>query len=349
MSFIAFASCRRKPSVSLTLAWSAVVLGSPSLAAAAATEPPPAAAPGGFSLVQKDCPELDERALRELVELELRTLSVSDSRVHVEIACSNDVAAVSLTDADGHLYPIASRVDFSRAERGARERLVALAATELVAQAEHMARAKPAAPEKAEGPPAAAVASGGAHPGPATADVPAARGGRDEGPRMEIALVAVGTVLGTPTTLLGGGALVARVGLVGPWVAVFDVRVDRGTTDTTTAQVVWTMLGGSAALLFERRVGIVRLGAGAGMRAARLGLEANAHTPDTGHTVSGAWFGPIIPARASFALATPVALVATLEAGYVTLPVRGTDDAGALLVEADGPFASLGVGIAAVF
>jgi hypothetical protein len=338
---IAFARCRRKASVSLALASLSAVLAARSLAAA------PAAAGSGFSLVQKDCPELDEHTLRELVELELRTLSVSDSRVHIEISCSGEIAAVSLTDADGHLYPIASRVDFSKAGRGARERLVALAATELVAQAEHAERESAAPPKKAAAPPVAVSAGVEARPSGEGAP-PSVRNG-DGVPPTELALVAVGTVTGTPTTVLGGGALSVRVGIAGPWVAAFDVRVDTGTSDSGTAKVTWTMLGGSAALLFERRLGVARLGVGAGARAAHLGLEANAITPDTGHTVTGAWFGPMLPARASFALGASVALVATLEAGYVALPVRGTDDAGTPLVEADGPWASLGVGIAAVF
>jgi hypothetical protein len=340
---IAFARRPLKISASLALASLAVVLGSPSLAAAAAPGPP-AGSPGGFSLVQKDCPDLDEHALLDLVELEMRTLSVADSRVHVEIACRNEVAAVTLTDADGRLYPIASRVDYSKAEAGARERLVALAATELVAQAEHAGRPTAAVPQKAESRPVAPASS---HAESVAAEAAPARG-RDEETRIEIALVGVGTVLGTPTTFLGGGALAARVGLSGSLAAVFDVRVDGGATETTPAKVTWTMLGGSAALLFEWRAGVARLGAGAGVRAASLTLEANAHTPDSGRTVSGPWLAPILPARASFTLAAPVALVATLEAGYTTLPVRGIVD-GQAVVEADGPFASLGLGIAAVF
>ena len=117
----------------------------PVLAAAAVVGPGVAFAGGptasSVSLVERDCSLLDERALGELVELELRTLSATGSRVRVEIVCSGHVAAVSLADADGRPYPIASRVDFSKAGPGARERLVALAATELVAQAERAERA----------------------------------------------------------------------------------------------------------------------------------------------------------------------------------------------------------------
>lgn len=334
------------------------MLGLGSVAVAA---PPPAVGPSGVALVQKDCPELDEHALRELFELELRTLSVTDSRVRVEIACSNDVAVVSLTDAEGSPYPIASRVDFSKAGAGARERLIALAATELVAQAEHASRSNAA--EKAERTEreqeqererqrAQAAATAAAEPGraePSPKDAAPAANGHDEEPRTELSLLAVGTVTGTPTTFLGGGALGVRVRIVGPWAAVFDVRLDGGATDTVPARVVWTMLGGSAAFLFEQRLGVAHLGVGAGVRVAHLTLDASAPVPDSGRTVSGVWLGPILPVRARFLLAPPIALLVTLEGGYVTLPVRGVVEGGEPIVEADGPFISLGVGVAAVF
>ena len=335
-----------------------MVLGTRSVAAAA---PPPAAGPSGVALVQKDCPELDEHALRELVELELRTLSVTDSHVRVEIACSNDVAVVSLTDADGSSYPIASRVDFSKAGAGARERLIAIAATELVAQAERAARSNAAEKEKEERKEreqererqriraASVAAAGPGHAEPSPKDAAPGAKGHDEESRIELSLLAVGTVTGTPTTFLGGGALGLRVGIVGPWAAVFDVRFDGGATDTVPARVVWTMLGGSAAFLFEQHLGVAHLGVGAGVRAAHLTLDASAPAPDSGRALSGAWLGPILPVRARFLLLPPVALVVMLEGGYVTLPVRGVVEGGEPIVLADGPWISLGVGVAAVF
>jgi hypothetical protein len=56
-----------------------------------------------------------------------------------------------------------------------------------------------------------------------------------------------------------------------------------------------------------------------------------------------------LPVRARFLLLPPVALVVTLEGGYITLPVRGVVEGGEPIVEADGPWMSLGVGVAAVF
>jgi hypothetical protein len=332
------------------------MLGTCSVAAAA---PPPAVGPSGVALVQKDCPELDEHALRELFELELRTLSVTDSRVRVEIACSNDVAVVSLTDAEGSSYPIASRVDFSKVGAGARERLIAIAATELVAQAEHASRSNAAEKdrerkeeqerERQRTQAAGIAAAEPGHAEPSPKDAAPAANGHDQEPRTELSLLAVGTVTGTPTTFLGGGALGVRVRIAGPWAAMFDVRLDGGATDTVPARVVWTMLGGSAAFLFEQHFGVAHLGVGAGVRAAHLALDASAPAPDSGRTVRGAWLGPMLPVRARFLLAPPVALLVTLEGGYVTLPVRGVVEGGEPIVEADGPWISLGVGVAAVF
>jgi hypothetical protein len=85
------------------------------------------------------------------------------------------------------------------------------------------------------------------------------------------------------------------------------------------------------------------------VRAGHLGLEASAPAPDSGRTVSGAWLGPILPVRARFLLSPPFALVVTLEGGYLTLPVRGVVEGGEPIVEADGPWMSLGAGVAAVF
>jgi hypothetical protein len=322
----------------------ALALAALGLTAALPAAADPEAAHAGFTLVQRDCPALEEHALRELVELELRTLSESGSGVRVEIACSGEVAAVSLTDAEGRAYPIAARVDFARAGPGARERLVALATTELVAQADHgshasTAEAAPAKPPALHTPPAPPELSREAKPARVT----------EPEARVEVSLMVVGTLLGSPTTPLAGGALGARVQLAGPWAAVFDVRVERGTTDTDVARVTWTMLGGSAALHFEHRFGIARFGAGAGIRAARLGLEPSVHFPDRGEGVSGTWLGPVIPVRGSLALTRHLAAVVTVEAGYITLPVRGTTDDGGAVVEADGPWASAGLGLAAAF
>jgi hypothetical protein len=319
--------------LSLVLAAAAVVGPGSAIAA----EP----AASSISLVERDCSLLDERALGELVELELRTLSATGSRVRVEIVCNGHVAAVSLADADGRPYPIASRVDFSKAGPGARERLVALAATELVAQAERAERAKPVTGESSK--------AAGAPPTRDAAPARTAGPEPPERPLVEVELTAVGTALGSPTTLLVGVALGANVALGGPWVAAFDARFDRGASDIALAEVSWTMLGGSAALEFERRLGIARLGVGAGVRGGRLSLDARAEAPDSGRNVSGAWFGPMVPVRAAFDLVDRVALVAKLEGGYVAIPVRGTVDGGNPVVRAEGPWASLGFGVSAAF
>jgi hypothetical protein len=289
-----------------------------------------------FALLQRECPSLDEQALRELVLLELRTLSVSGDGMRVEITCTGDVAAVTLTDTRGQTYPIASRVDFARADPGARERLVALATTELVEQADRADHAEQARPQPT--------------PRPVERREPEpAKTGREAAPRTELALLGVGTVLGSPTTLLAGGALSARFTLAGPWAAALDARLEGGATDAESARVSWTSFGGSAALLYVHRFGTVTLGAGAGARAGRLRLEATVDSPDRGRALSGTWLGPMIPLRASFVLARHVALVGTAEAGHVALPVRGNSTDGSSVARAEGPWISLGVGVAALF
>lgn len=309
-------------------------LGALSIGCAVALSAPGAGAhPGRLALDQHECAALDGVALAELVEIELGTLSLADTAARLRIRCAGDVATVSLVDAEGRTFPVESRVDFSRAGPGARERLVALAATELIAQAERAGRQREGTPAPRE--------RAATRPEPAATPAPAARDRRV--PRWEVSAAAMATVTGAPATLLGGVAAGARVFVAPPWSAAFDLRAERGATDAGEARVSWTLLGGSAAALFGPRIA----SAGAGFRVERLSLNATATAPDVGRKVTGTWAGPFLTARTTVELAAHVAFLAFLEAGYTTLPVSGTVDGGDSVVTVDGPWGTLGLGLAA--
>ncbi len=290
------------------------------------------AAPQGPRLELRHCPALNSSALRELIALELRTLALANSQTQLNVTCSGELAIVSLADPADPRFAAEARLDLAGSGPGARERLVALAATELVAQAERgqsqlSERAPPAQPAQVEAVPKRPVAQR----------------------RPELFLGAGLSLMGRPATLLWGAQLDALLPIAGSLSLGLGLRLERGSTRTQLADIAWTLPSGALTLVAERRFRSLRLAAGAGARAGRLRLSASAAAPNTGQELSGTLLSLVVPGRASLALSRHVSLGLAFEGGYLLGPVRGTIDHGATLLEAAGAWAAAGFGIGASF
>ena len=307
-----------------------------------------AAAPGGVGLTLSDCPGLDEHALREHLQLELVTLQLEHADATLRVRCEAGAATIELERAQSGLYAIQVRVELRDTARAARERLLALAATELLAQAE---RARPS-----EGPRQAA-------PLPRASTAPTTAAARDvearsapQGARHRpVELFVAGSVAldGSPKTALWGGSLGTLIGLGRSWSLLFDTRFERGALQTQVASVRWSVLSGFAGPAARLEIASLQLAAGVGLRAGWLALDATAQAPHDGFSLTAPWAGLAVPVRLSMQLAGGVVPFFGLEAGYVLLPVRGNVSHGnastdAPLVQQRGPWfsGSAGLGVA---
>jgi hypothetical protein len=303
------------------------------------------AAGGGVELALEGCADLSESALREHLAIELATLGLDARATHLALRCEQGTVAIQLYLADGTPYPIASRVALGDTARGARERLVALAASELTSQAAREERERREAREAREAPrPGLPVVP---PPMPARADAEsertAARGGRR---RVELSLGGSGSSTGRPSAWLWGGVLGARFGLGGGGSLVVDVELQRGGERLPLAEVRWTKLSGFAGGALGTELGLLRLSAGLGVRAGWLTLAASADSPNTGQSLTAPWAGPALPVRIALATGASVVPFVAGEAGYVALPVRGVVSDGRVLVEQRGFWLAGSVGLA---
>lgn len=305
------------------------------LAAAVALSHAAAAAGDAVPLELRACPALSEGALREHVELELKTLQLAAAEARLLVRCERGVAVIELTTA-GARYPVTVRVELRDTAPRARERLVALAATELLAQAERAGASEP--PLLA---PAPSAASASAAPG---GDVPpislpvAPR-------RVELFLAGSAARAGSPSTWLGGGVLGGRVALGADWWLLLDTRFERGAAAVPLARVRWSSLSGLAGAAAQFGAGPWRLSAGPGLRAGWLALDAAAQAPHDGRSLTAPWAAAVFPVRVAAELAGGIVPFAGAEGGYVLLPVRGVLDDGAALIEQRGLWLSAFAGV----
>jgi hypothetical protein len=283
------------------------------------------------------CAALSEPRLRELVELELSTLRVSPGVSVLHVRCDADSAVIRLRRASGDWFPIEVRVELRETAEGARSRLVALAATELLAGAARSAEPGPSAAAR-------------------TPDAPAAHEEREREPRRRgspehAALHATATigVMGAPATTLMGGSLGAGLRLSHTWSLLLDAGYTRGVAHTAVADVRWSSWSGFAGPLATLRVGPWLLGAALGLRGGWLSLRANAARPDEGRSLAAPWLGVGVPLRVQLELIGPLCGLLSLEGGYVLSPVRGNDDLGRAISSHRGVWATVGAGAALGF
>jgi hypothetical protein len=290
-------------------------------------------------LTLRDCSAfdgLDERALREHLQLELVTLKLQHSHATLRVRCEQGAASIALERGPGDRYPIQVRVELRDTAEAARERLVALAATELLAQAER-ARANQDAIEGAARAPLVQ------HHDEVQRDAGAALRRRS----VELFGAANVALDGAPQTTLWGGSLGTLLSFGRRWSLLFDTRFEHGVTRQALLDVRWSVLSGFAGAVARSELGWLDIALGGGARAGWLALDGTARAPHEGSSFTAPWAGLALPLRLSTALAGWVVPFAGLEAGYVLWPVRGSASDGETLVEKKGPWVSCSVGVGA--
>ena len=298
---------------------------------------PGLAVASNVDLSLQGCPELDQTELREHLELELATLKLERIDASLRVTCEHDVAEIRVEGPVAGDVPFQVRVELRDTAAGARERLVALAATELLSQVERGGEsARPAATpvvlEASSTPPEARDAEPVA--GPA---------------RRSVELFAAASVArtGQPGTLLWGGSLGTLFGWGKHGGLLLDMRFESGETPLELASVRWSVLSAFAGPALRFELSKARFVAGLGLRGGWLALDATATAPNEGQRMTAPWAGVALPLRVSAGLGV-VAPFFGVEGGYVVLPVRGDVDGEATLVAQRGPWlaASVGLGVA---
>lgn len=285
------------------------------------------------------CAELSESALREHLDLELATLALSHADVHLVLRCEPSVVVVELHRASGATYPVKARVELRDTARAARERLVALSASELVAQAEraHVDLPVLPIPRPVPEPPSRPPASDGA---------------RAKRPPVELFGAGNAAWQGRPLAAFWGGSLGTRWGVSDTWAVLFDTRFERGQQSLPLADVRWTTLSGFVGAVANVEVAPLRLSAGLGARAGWLALAATAHRPNQGQSFTAPWAGIAAPLRLALDVGGFVSPFVGIEVGYVVLPVQGQvedatgSQAQSVLVEQRGVWVTGSVGLA---
>jgi hypothetical protein len=297
------------------------------------------ASESNVKLELRTCAALSEGALREHLELELATLELSDASGRLLLSCDQSSVVIQLDRASGARYPVQVRVELRDTAKPARERLVALAASELIAQAE---RAQPSQP------PAAASAPRRPAPASPSVDRDTTTTATRRRPPIELFVAGSAALDGMPNAALWGGSLGTRWGLSRTWSVLIDTRFERGQQSLRLAlgEVRWTLLSGFAGAAANVDLGSFRLSAGLGARAGWLALAATTPAPNEGRSFTAPWAGVAIPLRVAIDLGGFVLPFIGAEAGYVLAPVRGKVDDGSVLVEQRGPWLAGSVGIA---
>lgn len=286
---------------------------------------------GDINVSLDGCPDLDEAALLKVLNIEIRTLAIA-SDFRLVIHCEGPLAIIRLESNQRVEFPVEVRVDTSSTAVTARARLIALAASELAAQAERAAERHPASEPATPKPPRAKAR---VRPAPE-------RARRALRPFGDLSVRRVGS----QGAWLWGAAIGAEVRAFGPLALSIDGWFERGRTAHSLASVDWSALSGSLAVVFRGGSGPVHWTAGCGLLAGRLVLSATATSPGEGRTLSGPWLGPLLELRTIAAIGRGPELFAGVDAGFVTLPMRGTVDRGPVLVKADGPWIGATIGAA---
>lgn len=304
----------------------------------------PAYAQAGESHVALElraCATLSESALREHLELELATLGLARVEVRLSLVCEPNAVAIELIRQTGESYPVQVRVALADTAKAARERLVALAATELIAQAE---RARDSEPSRAAAPqpPVERERSDVQRP----TDRPVVVTAPKRRPRIELFVAGNAALDGAPKATLWGGTLGTSWGVTHTWSVLLDTRFERGEESLRLADVRWTLLSGFAGAGVNTSAGPLRLSAGLGVRAGWLALAASTALPNEGHSLTAPWAGVAVPVRVAFDVGGFVSPFLGVEVGYVLAPVRGMVSDGSVLVEQRGPWLSGSVGVA---
>jgi len=289
------------------------------------------------SVELRHCDGLDGSALESLLALELHTLGLPPGEVAIVVTCAGALATIRLAHAASRTSAAEVRVDLSRTAPQARARLVALAASELVARTER-------APQRHQ----PATTAAGATPTSARGEAPA-RANEDSTLIRPLLLAGVSVErAGKPATALAGVLLGTQLTLMRGVSLPFEARYAEGSTQTSVAGVDWQLFTASAGLALDLGAEPVSLTIGPSLRAGWVTLEASATPPNQGRRLTGPWLAATAGARGWLRLSSAWRGFAGLEGGCLMAPVRGTLDRQATLVEAGGCYfgGSLGLGYA---
>jgi len=282
----------------------------------------------GAELHLRDCDTLSQASLREQLELELATLSLTEVEARLLLRCEGTKVLVELYRADASQAPALTTVELGDMERGARERLLALSLSELVAQA-----------EKPRQPPALL---------PNAAPAPALQKRRGVPARSRVALEVAATAAkhGRPSAGLWGGALGARFGFSPQWGIGLESRVERGSVGVPRGTLRWSLLTGFVGLLVRTELGSCEASVGLGVRAGSLTWTVTADAPLAGRSLTAVWGGVALPLRVALNVGGKVQPFVGAELGYVSFPVRGNVSDGSVLVTERGLWLGASAGLA---
>jgi len=286
-----------------------------------------------LQLREQDCAGYDSARLSELLEIEVETIRAErPSRASdVSLVCRDGRVAIRVALRDGSAE-LSGQVDARGTAPAARTRLLALTISELLAQLwSERLPSKPAAP--------------GAPP---ATDVSPLEPARPPAEFVPYAAVALRSMLEPRATLLGA-VLGAEYQFSSALALALAVEGAQGTVRSEHATVGVQL--GSAALhaSIGQRFGAFVLGVGPGARFGWVRFEPTELEPNTlGRTVSGAWAGPLLLARARWSTGWLV-LYSSVEAGVVTLPVVGTVNGKASELELRGAWFAACAGIGTRF
>ena len=293
---------------------------------------------GQVELLMGNCSALSESTLREHLEIELETLGLSGADARLALRCEATAVRVELYRTSDGRYPVHVEVELHDTAKAARERLVALAASELVAQAERApAQGRPLPPREST-PEAARPFDSAAQR--------SSRPGANARPPIELFVAGNAAHSAAVRATLWGGTLGTRWGLSRTWSVLFDVRLERGQARLDLADVRSTSLSGFVGAGMGADAGPLRLSAGVGVRAGWLALAASAEPPNEGRSLTAPWAGLALPLSLTLDVGGRARPFVGAEAGFVALPVRGTLDDGSVLVAQRGLWLSACVGVA---
>jgi len=298
-----------------------------------------AAANAELALELRNCQDVEETALRSLLAIELSTLKVAPRGFTLTVTCDGTNARLNVDPGTGAAAQ-ELEVQLGAVAPGARTRLVALTASELIAKFQPTPEPVAAKPEPVAPRPLPAKVNDEPKPAPVAESAGAAR--------AELSLQFVLRRGGTPATSLFGGALGAEYWLMPALSLALELRAERGRARLPLADVDYTPLTAAVAPLFGGSVGAWHLRAGPGVRAGVLLLAAHASAPNAGRNLDAAWVAGLLRAQLSLDVTRHLAISAGFEANYIAWPVHGQVQGGAELVDANGAWFGGGLGVALV-
>ena len=301
-----------------------------------------AAAEVDFQVQVANCPEEIAASLPAGVKLEIDVLRREHGPTRAmpeRIAVRCDDAGAEITVAMGGAGRT-STVDLGGLAAEHRARALALAAAEMVHAmiGAPVPEAPPATPPPATSPPVVSLSTA---PPLTASPAPPARA------RPTLLVGGVAQWLGRPAALLLGARATFRYPLGEIFVPALSIDGALGSFPVTAAEVTAAAFAAGVHAYAGKTAGRFRLEAGPGTRWGWVRLTGRPEAGSTleGRSLSAAWGGPEVRARAAYGGGgRRVAVVAIeLGAGYVALPVRGLRDGTAPVYAVVGPCISLGV------